>query len=248
MKIIGDTNIWYYIGKDKELFEKTRTEPISPTFVNIYELSKSDNILNNEELSRLAIQKLFAFKTNVIYEPPFIYIAKLHNEIEFDVKNEIGGWLNFTEKFAKGHSIEASKRDDFKKVIDGIRGDLNSGAEFFNEEAEKIRQRLKDKTEHKRTDTFLLTSGFINFIVETTTAKKCNLDGFNIDKIELLIRTLDYFFKTLETSRMKIMGNDWFDFSILAYIQPGDKYWTFDKKWLTLIKDAGCEDYLYKNK
>lgn len=246
MKIIADTNIWYYIGKDKELYEKARAEPISPTFVNIYELSKSDNILNNEELSRLAIQKLFAFKTNVIYEPPFIYIAKLHNEIEFDVKNEIGGWLKFTENFAKGHSIEPSKRDDFKKEIDRIRDGLNSGAEFFNEEAEKIRQRPKDKKEHKRKDTLQLTYGFINFIVETTTDKKCNLDGFDLNQIELLIRTLDYFFKILETSTMKIKDNDWFDFSILAYVQPGDKYWTCDKKWIRLITDAGCEDYLYK--
>lgn len=67
MKIIADTNIWYYLGKDNSLFEKVKAEPICPTFVNIYELSKSDNILNHEKLSRLAIQRLFAFKSNVIY-------------------------------------------------------------------------------------------------------------------------------------------------------------------------------------
>ena len=45
---------------------------------------------------------------------------------------------------------------------------------------------------------------------------------------------------------MKIKDNDWFDFSILAYVQPGDKYWTNDRKWLRLIKEAGCEEYLYE--
>jgi hypothetical protein len=45
---------------------------------------------------------------------------------------------------------------------------------------------------------------------------------------------------------MKIKDNDWFDFSILAYVQPGDKYWSNDKKWKILIKDAGCEKYLYE--
>jgi hypothetical protein len=246
MKIIADTNIWYYLGKDKELFEKVMTEPICPTFVNIYELSKSDNILNNEELSRLAIQRLFAFRSNVIYEPPFIYTAKLHNDLEFDPLKEIGGWLKFTEKFAKGHSVEPSKRDEFKKEIDRIRGDLNSGADFFNEEAEKIRERINDKKEHKKKDTHQITGGFINFIVESTTEKQYNLEGFDLNQIELLIRTLDHFFKTLETSTMKIKDNDWFDFSILAYVQPGDKYWSNDKKWKILIKDAGCEKYLYE--
>lgn len=246
MKIIADTNIWYYLGKDRSIYEKVKGESICPTFVNIYELSKSDNILNHEELSRLAIQKLFAFKSNVIYEPPFIYIAKLHNYFLFDPLKEIGGWLKFTEKFANGLSIEPSKKDDFKKEIDRIRDDLNSGAQFFNEKAEKIRKRISNKKEHKKKDTHQITGGFINFIVETMTDKKCNLEGFDLNQVDLLIRTLDHFFKTLETSKMKIKDNDWFDFSILAYVQPGDKYWTNDKKWINLIKDAGCEKYLYE--
>lgn len=246
MKIIADTNIWYYLGQDTDLSEKVKDEPISPTFVNIYELSKSDNILNNEELSRKAIQKLFAFKSNVIYEPPFIYVAQLHNDLEFDPMQEIGGWLEFTEKFAKGHEIEPSKRDEFKKEIDRIRDDLNSGADFFNEEAEKIRERIKNKKEHKQKDTHQITGGFLNFIVETITNKLYNLKGFDLSQIELLVRTLDHFFKTLETSKMKIKDNDWFDFSILAYVQPGDKYWTNDGRWVRLIKEAGCEEYLYE--
>lgn len=245
MKIIADTNIWYYLGKDNALFEKVKAKPISPTFVNIYELSKSDNILNHQEISRLAIQRLFSFKSNVIYEPPFIYIAQLHKDLRFDPLQEIGGWLKFTEKFAKGHAIEPSKRHEFKKEIDRIRDDLNSGADFFNEEAEKIRERIRDKKGHKKKDTYQITSAFINFIVESSTDKQYNLGGFDLNQNELLIKTLDHFFKTLETSRMKIKDNDWFDFSILAYVQPDDKYWTNDKKWKILIKDAGCENYLY---
>lgn len=247
MKIIADTNIWYYLGKDDSLYDMVKTEPIYPTFANIYELSKSDNILNHEELSRSAIQRLFAFKKNTIYEPPFFYVARLHNNLEFDPLKEIGSWLTFTEKFAKGHSIEPSKRDDFKKEIDQIRNDLNLGAIFFNEEVEKIRKRIEHKKEHKKIDSLQGTGGFINFIVESTTDKQYNLEGFDLNRVELLIKTLDHFFKTLETTAMKIKENDWFDFSILAYVQPGDKYWTYDKKWINLIKGAGCEQYLYKN-
>ena len=185
MKIIADTNIWYYLGQDTNLFERVKSEPVSPTFVNIYELSKSDNILNNEELSRKAIQKLFAFKSNIKYEPPFIYVAQLHNDFEYDLVQQIGVWLKFTKKFAKGHSIEPSKRVEFKKEIDRIRDNLNSGADFFNKEAEIIRERIKNKKVHKQKDTHQITGSFLNFIVETVTKKQYNLEGFDLNEIEL---------------------------------------------------------------
>ena len=45
MKIIADTNIWYGLGQDKKMFEKVRKYFICPTFANIHELSKSENLL-----------------------------------------------------------------------------------------------------------------------------------------------------------------------------------------------------------
>jgi hypothetical protein len=80
------------------------------------------------------------------------------------------------------------------------------------------------------------TAGYINFIVESITNKKYNLNGFNLNPIELLIRTLDYDFKIIETSKIKIRENNWNNFSILAYVQPGDKYWTNNIKWIKLKK------------
>jgi hypothetical protein len=248
MKIIADTNIWYYLGENIELFKEVENYNIFPTFANIYELSKSDNILNNENLSRLAIQRLFAFKTNVIYPPPFTFISILNNNFEFDTLNEIGDWLLFTEKFAKGHSIEPSKKEEFKIEIDKIRKDLQSGADIFNKEAEKFRSQILDNKKHKKENSIQSTSNFINYVVKTTSLNKYSLEGFDLNQIELLVRTLDHFFKTIETTKMKIHDNDWFDFAILAYIQPGDKFWTNDKKWIRLIKEAGCENYLLQEK
>ncbi|MGV7106928.1 hypothetical protein [Flavobacterium sp. U410] len=244
MKIIADTNIWYGLGQDKELFEKFSKEPISPTFVNIHELSKSENLIDKEELSRRAIQMLFKFKENAIYEPPFIYLAKLKQEFKYDIISEIGQWLEFTSKFAKGHSIDPEKKEVFKEEILAGRKNLDEVAKLFNDEAENIRNRILDKKAHKKIDTYQITAEFINFCVEQSTKGKVNIDGFELDTIELLIKTLDHFFKTLETSQMKVQANDWYDFAILAYVQPGDKYWTREKRWINLINDAGCGHYL----
>ena len=244
MKIIADTNIWYGLGQENELFEKFSKEPISPTFANIHELSKSENLLDKEELSRSAIQKLFKFKENAIYEPPFIYLAQLKQEYKYNIVSEIGHWLEFTSKFAKGHSIDPKKKEIFKQEILSGRKNLEEVAKLFNDEAENIRKRILYKKEHRKIDTYQITAEFINFCVLQSTQGAVNIDGFELDNIELLIKTLDHFFKTLETSRMKVQANDWYDFAILTYVQPGDKYWTREKRWINLITDAGCGHYL----
>lgn len=246
MKIVADTNIWYGLGQDKKLFEKVSKYFICPTFANIHELSKSENLLDKEELSRSAIQMLFKFKENTIYEPPFIYLARLKQDYEYDIVLEIGQWLEFTSKFAKGHSINPEKKEVFKEEILAGRKNLEEVAKLFNDEAENIRTRILNKKAHKKIDTYQITAEFINFCVEQSTKGKVNLDGFNLDNIELLVKTLDRFFKTLETSHMKVQANDWYDFAILTYVQPGDKYWTREKRWINLINEAGCGHYLIK--
>lgn len=46
--------------------------------------------------------------------------------------------------------------------------------------------------------------------------------------------------------QMNMKGNDWYDLYILSYVQPNDKYWTLERRWLNLIRTAGCENYLFQ--
>lgn len=246
MKIIADTNIWYYLSQEVQLLEKSLQLPIYPTFINIYELSKSHNLIDNEELSRAAIRMLFKFQKNVILESPIIHITKLHQEYDYNPLDDVLDLLQFTERFAKGYRLDRSRINGFKNILDKTKSEFDEAANFMNEEAERIRKNITDKKKHKKIDTHQVTAGFINFAVEVVTKGSCNLDQFDLNKIELLLSTLDHFFKTLETSKMKFQANDWYDFTILGYVQPGDKYWTREKRWINLITDAGCEEYLFK--
>lgn len=200
MKIIADTNIWYGLGQEEETFKKVRNLNISPTFVNIHELSKSENLIDKEDLSRAAIRRMFHFRKPT-FEPPFIYLALLHQEHEYDIEKEIGYWLDFTSKFAKGYSIASDKAEGFRQEIEEGRKKLKDVAEVFNEEAEQIRSRILNKKQHKKLDTYQITAEFLNHFVMKSTNDECNIDGFDLDNIELLIKTLDHFFKTLETSQ-----------------------------------------------
>ena len=62
MKIIADTNIWYYISEDKALYEKVKGLPIAPTYVSIFEINTSKNVIDKEDLARGACRMQFQFK------------------------------------------------------------------------------------------------------------------------------------------------------------------------------------------
>ncbi len=248
MKIIADTHIWYYMGADPGLFDYVKDLSIVPCFVNIYELSKSENVVDKEVYSRSAIQKLFTFRDNVIYEPPLVFLNRLYNPFPFDPQMEIGYWLKFTSKIAKGHVVVDKQKEFFKSFVQKQRAELQDSTKFFNLEAQRIAANIQNKKKHKAQDTIPLTIGFLDFCVKEITKGSCSLFNHDLSKSELLIKTLDHFFKTIEISTMKIQVNDWLDWAILAYVQPGDMFWTNEKRWIRLIRECGCGHYLFDNR
>lgn len=247
MKIIADTNVYYYFADGgKSTLEQYTRYPISPTFINIAEFSKTANIVDNEEHTRNAVRSMFKFKGQVIYSPPFLFIPSLKGCNVFNPE-KIQPLLDFTSSFAAGEKVIPGKEDAFKNWAESINEQFRFGAERVNILAEQIRIKIgKNKKTHIAQDTIESTCECINYFVKLATEGKCDLQEFDFNKIELLVKVLDLFFKKLETTSMKISVNDWYDFSIMAYVQPGDKYWTFEKRWRVLIKDAGCEKYLMK--
>lgn len=140
MKIIADANIWYYLGQHSELYESVKDKPIAPTYLNLYELSKSENVIIREEFSRSAIQMLFKFQKYLIPERPFVYISKLNQACELSKNDQINiqYLLEFISEFAKGNPVPNKK--EFKKKTGEIRESLIKGANIINKEAEKLRR------------------------------------------------------------------------------------------------------------
>ena len=242
-KIVTDTNVWYTLD-DAALFEKVKSLRLAPNHVNIYELSTSFNLMKYPEETRRAIQRMFHYTQHAILEPALIHLAKLKGPYEYDY-NEINTFLQFTELYAKGHNIKEEEKEGFKKWLSSTETNLVKAADMMNAEADRIRPNISDKKAHRKKDTEQLTLHFINYLVETVTGGRANLREFDFRQAELLVRVLDCYFKKLETTGMKMDANDWFDFTILAYVQPGDKFWTSDGRWIQLIKEAKMESYLF---
>lgn len=244
MKIVTDTNIWYSLGRDNTLLEKVKDLPITPSFVNLRELTKTGAMVEREESVRAAIQAMLQFRGRFILEPPFIHLARLCKEFTFDGKKACEHEFAIAERFAAGGKIASEHMHEFRAILDEKNEVFQGSADWFNAQAEQIRN-AKSKRKGETTDTTEYTADFINFCVSSSTDRKVNLEGCQLVNFELFLVTLDHFFNKLETIPMKFKANDWYDFTQLAYVQPGDKFWTLEQRWITMINDAGMGDYLF---
>jgi hypothetical protein len=154
--------------------------------------------------------------------------------------------LEFLSIFAQGDSIDVNKKNDLINHISYFNQGFKKETCAVNEWAKKMKLRFPNKKDFRNLDTIQDTTHLINCFVEISTDKKCNIDGMYLKSIELLVLTMDSFFKTLLLSNMKMKHNDWFDLSILAYVGPNDKFWTEDGKLIERIKEADCDRYLFE--
>lgn len=248
MRIICDTNVWYNIAGGKLIKEKVSELNLISSFINIRELAKTPNLIDQYSFIADVIRTIFKFQREVIFYSPFIHIAKLQKpDYEFNIQSNLGHVLKFTELIAKGYEVREDKREEFKLFIEEAKTDLEAVTAPWNLEADRIKEKITDKKAHKKEDPTELNRGLISYMVEVATNGEVSLkESFDWKQIELLEGTLKAFFLELEVSGMKIDPNDWFDLFILAYVQPGDLFWTYEKRWLRMIGEkAKLGNYLF---
>lgn len=248
MKIIVDTNIWYYIGDNKIDPKTFEGHELIVTFTNVSELSKTKNIIDKYEYTRNAIVAMFKNKSQELFDPPIIHLAKLADpDFKYDILEEHQGIFKFTTQIANRYKIDKDKEEEFMIQAGKVEKELQGAADFFTYHAkEEIKPNIKDKKAHRKEDPTPINRELLDFFVKQATGGKQDLSKIDWNKIELLEKTLRVFFNEIELSGMKIQGNDWNDLFLLSYVQPGMKIWTSEGRWLTMIKKAKMEDYLFE--
>lgn len=249
-RIITDTNIWYYIGANDELFEKTKKMNLTPNFINLEELTHTENLVfKQKENIRKGIQRIMYHQKNVIFEPPYIKVAQLINKFPFDTVKLLRTLLKVSRQIANGGVIDESLNNDFISQLRINKKPKQETTDSLNKRAVEIRGRLstpESRKKHMEEDSIPYTSNWLNNMVLLSTDNKCNIENLELDQVELYIHSLDRFLKEVETGQIdEIKVNDWFDIELLAYVRPGDKYWTKEKRWKGIIERAGCGHYLF---
>lgn len=250
MRIICDTNIWYDFGNKTLKIEDVKHLPLSPTYIALSELLRTEGVLDKPHLLRPSIQALFHFQDYKLFDAPIIHLAKMNGYTPDEVTlNGTTYLLEASERFAKGFDIAESKRTEFIAYVQKEKQPFEEAAKLMNEVALSIKKRLPNKSarkKHKNDDSIEISKNLLSRFVAVVTKEKSNLDGFDFSRIELLLYTLDFFFKEIETTTRTVKANDFKDLFFLAYVQPGDFYWTHEKSWKQFITSAGMEKYLYE--
>ena len=72
-------------------------------------------------------------------------------------------------------------------------------------------------------------------------------DYMDWNLLELFLAVTEYFFKKLETTKnMKVQQNDVTDWLNMLYVEPGDKYLTFEISWKNyILNDPRISHYYY---
>lgn len=245
-RIIVDTNIWYQLGKNEELFNKVK-DKLTPVYNNLWEMANTGALHDRPDMVRNGIRKAMLCSKRMILTEPLRYLTKRANK-KFSVKTRVytKQMLIFTQKIANGYGIDEKRKEEFYHFIQQSKEHLKQIADDFNKTALDCKSKIKNCKKHRETNTYFLTIRYLDFMVQQATDKQFNLKKLPLKEYELLILVLDKFFKELETGERKWQRNDLFDIFNLAYVRRGDKYWTNEKKWIDIIKAVGCEHYLYE--
>lgn len=252
IKIICDTNLWYHL--ESGAIDRVPIENLHlvVTNLNIDEMARTPNQLNDFEWVRRVIKTIFDNGKEVIYENPWLYVLKLDNpSLNIEIQHD-KFIFELTEDIANGAKFDVERIDVLKNFIRTREVEKNEIVKMYNEIFERIKHEVKGEKQKFRN---LAIKSFLQDLTREriTCWSKINLDkeyslslNFNWDLIELFIDVFCAYYLELSLSNMKMQDNDLYDLHNLIYVKPGQLYWTCDKRWIRLINEkAKLGKYLY---
>lgn len=257
-EIICDTNVWFGFNQDKPT-EVDSTEVLTPTILTLNELATSNVIVHDPKMFQKTIKAIYDHGGPIIQYDPIDYVL---NRLDPDYPLQDRGIKELLNRFSKLLSVEI----DYSKIDDEVlkndilekckigRESSNAFAEYANSHIEKIRKNINTgigKKKHLEIDARDIIKEMVQSIFNDHVKKlNYNIDWENFDwnQIELFMRITETFFKKVETTKgMKIKPNDAVDWLNILYVNPQNKYLTFEGSWRRYIEmDEKIKHYLYK--
>ena len=263
-EIICDTNIWYGLGNQS--ITKPEGVKLIATWINIIEIGFSHpeikKLLDPEDCKKAA-KAILEFADEIIELDPFAYATlKIAPELIIHPKS-IKGILSEISQNGLPNSISYQENksyyDYFMSMKTSFADSINAGKELIrkseiknNESKEKFKKSDSDQIEEHAIG---LMSDINDFLkkehekqldfsnqLDFDTTKKSVKDLF-----ECFIIPKQLFIKKMILEKsMKMQPNDFFDLLNLIYVDKGKFFWTKEKRWKTVLREAQMDKYLYE--
>lgn len=254
MKVICDTNIWYDIATGKIKKEQLAGMELYSSYVNLFELAKTPNLVIDWKLVKAAVRALHDNSKGIYETNPIEFIIQKqypdYKAKDNSYKQILIGFEDLMDR-PDTEEITQEVKEKMQKSVDEFAEAAQKSADNVNAKLPVIREKIKEtigKKEHRKIVSYPLIYDVINVFVGQQSQGEISLDIENYPwgEIELLVKTWDGYFKDLEVSgNQKFQPNDWQDIFVMSYVNPEYKFLTSEGKWKRLIEgNADTKKYL----
>jgi len=251
LKIIGDTSVWYNLGEGKISIDKSDAEQLVGNYLVVSELVYTKRMEEDFPKVKCAINALME-APEIIWHVPFEHILLLEfpdRQVRFS-ENAVMSF-EFLRRIYRGWKPDYETMQYLKISSVAISANKKNSSNSVNQLLVDIRGKIKSKTKHLNGSNIESNRKWVlSLISQYGKSEVSSLSETTWKQIEFFTGILDLYFRKLETEKgMKFRANDWFDFLMMIYVQPGDKFWTSETKWCSLVKDNSIlEKYFYASK
>lgn len=248
-RIICDTMIWYGLADGTLKLPDESKYKLVCTYLSFTELTLSPN--NFKQLSQVKriMNKIFEIKPEFITETPMEFASnKVENKlpVEFDVEDD------FIFMYSKQlfHYDEENLKDDVLKehlefIVRRRKENFEDHSEFLNDFYKKDGLKVLFKKYLSIEDEVEMSQKLFANELSNYNEKIYSYKDIKSYLFEFYINIRGRYTRNLMTSGMKSNSNDHNDLINMIYVQPKDKYWTLEKRWLSIAKETNMNKYLF---
>lgn len=250
-RIICDTMIWYGLSKNNLQVPDPNKYTLVCTYLSLMELAFSPNNLNKLSEVQAAINKIFSLKPEIILHYPWDHAQSLIDkdfEREFDIESNLTfAFIRILLKHPKEGLISNSFKEKLEEISSIRRKNFGEWANFLNDlnNLQNDVKRALIKYSDRNRNLLDFKKWFIHKLNEREFGEYSD-DAIPWEQFEFYTAIGSAYLRKMMVSSMKADGNDENDIRNMIYVQPGDKYWTLEKKWLNLARESKMTKYLYE--
>jgi hypothetical protein len=252
IKVVCDTMVWYELAKERIFVPDPEKYQLVCTHLSLMEIACSSNNFNKLQEVRSVIKKILSLKPEVITQDPYEYArSRVGNEYTFEYNVEEDLIVGFL-RVIHNQPGETLAEGDFKDYLTDIaaRRKENSidWANFQNElyKLSGIHKSILKKYQNSEMD-FLESRKWLLFQLNQLNDTELDFSTIDWSRFELYENVHARYIRNLQISNLRADRNDENDLKNMLYVQPGEKYWTMEKRWLSIIKEIKLEKYLFRD-
>lgn len=243
--------IWYELSKNRIQIPDPNRYILVCTYLSLMELAFSPNNLKKLSEVQEVIRLILKVKPEINLFYPREHAKSL---IDHDFQNEHEIESDITLTFLRillNHPKQGLIPNSFEDILENIstirKKNMADWVAFINEIYQNEFEILKafKKYSQKDSDILYFKKWFLHRLNDFEEGKY-SFDKMPWELFEFYIFLGAHYMRTMKLSRMKADENDENDLRNMIYVQPGDKYWTLEKKWLTFAREAKMSHYLYQ--